>query len=829
MLLSFETFLLELFFCIGSVLGLRLLLGGLFGPRLCRLLWLIVIIRALFPFAVPLPYHPFGLLTREENDWHAVETRPTRQEYRQNTGIPVLGMEDDGQSVANRLLPAESHEPAVAHPSTRRKVVKYGVAFWLAGTGILLGVTLVRNRLLIARATRQPVAVPDWVQLLFLETKEKLHLRVWPVLIVSPCVASPCLVGAIRPRILIPESLLESGGEQAPKEADREAVRYILLHELVHLKHGDIWYSWLWTLTLAVHWYNPLFWMLGRWISFDCEAACDDRVLASLSPEERRSYGGSLLEMMSMLNPPPLRTPGFSAVIETPSNLERRLSLMKRYKTQTLSQTAAGFLILALLAGFSLTSHAGQKPTISPEKARMIGYVENHFMQGYRDITMRKSLEWGEVTVDADGNNAIRYKFEALIWDKDRVIDCAVFTFDKKGGFVGSKKVEGYPQEVKPEKVDTTTLVGLQRLVEKFFRQNYMDISDRETVAWGEPVTEPNGNRSLTYQYNAEIRGKEWLAIEEQFTFAPDGTFVRVKKLSKTPMKKDETDNAAVTRPGMKAADAFLALLAAGEFDKAFGEMNAQAKSMIKAEALKFAWVQLTDELGAYKSSQVIGTHTVSEQGREYLQVLEDVLFKQGQAVLRVVLDKDLKVAGFFIVSSSGKSPAEGKKQAVKVETGKPDAKRSIERMGEGWRLFSQGNSAEAEPVFAEAVALNPKNARALQGLGWACWSQGKKEPAKEAFEKCLELDARNAAALNGLGQIALHDDDQDKAIEYWTKGIAADPRASGPAFGLGNLYADRGDYENAVKYYRIARKAEPGEPEIQRRLQNAIEMQKKK
>ena len=106
-----------------------------------------------------------------------------------------------------------------------------------------------------------------------------------------------------------------------------------------------------------------------------------------------------------------------------------------------------GVLSLALLFCVGL-AFCQERKTISPEKAMMIGYVEDFFKDNARDVTMRKSLEWGEVQTDGEGNRTIRYKFEALIWDRERIILCSDFTFDKDGNYVSMVSVEGFPQPV---------------------------------------------------------------------------------------------------------------------------------------------------------------------------------------------------------------------------------------------------------------------------------------------------------------------------------------------------------------------------------------------
>ncbi len=68
--------------------------------------------------------------------------------------------------------------------------------------------------------------------------------------------------------------------------------------------------------------------------------------------------------------------------------------------------------------------------------------VEHFFNNNYRDITARKTIEWGDAVANEDGTFSIRYKYEATIWDKDKLIQNKIFTFDKDEKYISAKKIE---------------------------------------------------------------------------------------------------------------------------------------------------------------------------------------------------------------------------------------------------------------------------------------------------------------------------------------------------------------------------------------------------
>ncbi len=74
--------------------------------------------------------------------------------------------------------------------------------------------------------------------------------------------SSPALTGLLRPRILLPEGV----------EEERRA--FALAHEAMHARRRDLWRKALLLWVCALHWFNPLVWLLRRAAERDMEIAC---------------------------------------------------------------------------------------------------------------------------------------------------------------------------------------------------------------------------------------------------------------------------------------------------------------------------------------------------------------------------------------------------------------------------------------------------------------------------------------------------------------------------------------------------------------------------
>ena len=163
------------------------------------------------------------------------------------------------------------------------------MALWLMGGGAVLGYNLIahlRFRRYLARWCR-PVKEGDTIRL-FNGLCDSLSLYSRPRLRVCPGLAVPMLAGLFRPVLLLPEDAAGSDG-----------LGYALLHELVHYRRRDIWLKTLVLWVNAVHWFNPLVWLMVRAVERDTELACDEGALKRLPPEEHAAYGRAILQAVA--------------------------------------------------------------------------------------------------------------------------------------------------------------------------------------------------------------------------------------------------------------------------------------------------------------------------------------------------------------------------------------------------------------------------------------------------------------------------------------------------------------------------------------------------
>jgi hypothetical protein len=165
--------------------------------------------------------------------------------------------------------------------------------------------------------------------------------------VVSDKIKSPALFGFVRPRLLLPQGMLETYG--------LEELRYVFIHELGHLKQRDIYFGWLMALLQVVHWFNPLMWFAFGRMRADREMACDRLVISTMGPDEPPEYGRtivSLLESFSQVR----YLPSVAGILEDTCQMERRIKMIADYKKTPRPKWAGAMLLVAVLACVVLTN-----------------------------------------------------------------------------------------------------------------------------------------------------------------------------------------------------------------------------------------------------------------------------------------------------------------------------------------------------------------------------------------------------------------------------------------------------------------------------------------
>lgn len=194
--------------------------------------------------------------------------------------------EKSGQS------PAAVRDTIIQRPVTNpeQKTTRYipvtTILFYgyLAGAAAFLlyqGVSYALFRRTVRRWKRD-VARADYAAMLS-DTARDLGVSA-PEMIVCEAISTPAVTGLLRPRLLLPH-----------ERYDVQELRYILRHELCHLKRRDMLLKLVLLAANAMHWFNPVVYLMLRQADEDIELACDSAATDGLELPERAAYSRTLL------------------------------------------------------------------------------------------------------------------------------------------------------------------------------------------------------------------------------------------------------------------------------------------------------------------------------------------------------------------------------------------------------------------------------------------------------------------------------------------------------------------------------------------------------
>lgn len=207
---------------------------------------------------------------------------------------------------------------------------------YLAGAAAFLlcqGVSYVRFRRTVRR-WRSGVTRGDYRALLQ-ETARSLNVTA-PEMFVCEAISTPAVTGLFRPTLLLPH-----------ERYGLNDLRYILRHELCHLKRRDMLLKLVLLAANAMHWFNPVVYLMLRQADEDIELACDSAATDGLDRAERAAYSRTLLAaVQSHVRALPATT-CFGGTVE---RLKRRITNVLG------AQKKRGLGVVALVLALTLTA-----------------------------------------------------------------------------------------------------------------------------------------------------------------------------------------------------------------------------------------------------------------------------------------------------------------------------------------------------------------------------------------------------------------------------------------------------------------------------------------
>lgn len=311
--------------------------------------------------------------------------------------------EKSGQS------PAQVRDTIIQRPVTNpaQKTTRYipvtTILFYgyLAGAAAFLlyqGVSYAHFRRTVRRWKRD-VARADYAAMLS-DTARDLGVSA-PEMIVCEAISTPAVTGLLRPRLLLPH-----------ERYDVQELRYILRHELCHLKRRDMLLKLVLLAANAMHWFNPVVYLMLRQADEDIELACDSAATDGLELPERAAYSRTLLAaVQSSVRALPATT-CFGGTVE---RLKRRITNVLG------AQKKRGLGVVALVLALTLTAGCavswGNKNELSDPFGKSYTIADIVYIGVEPDDTFRENAANAELLLRSDAQSMTLTWTDHYKWD----------------------------------------------------------------------------------------------------------------------------------------------------------------------------------------------------------------------------------------------------------------------------------------------------------------------------------------------------------------------------------------------------------------------------
>jgi len=159
---------------------------------------------------------------------------------------------------------------------------------WMAGVIIFLFYHGFKHYRFVKMANRWSEDITDEQILVLIQNiKEDLGISRQVSLCLCPYIGSPMMIGLLNPQILLPTT-----------GYSEDELRFIIKHEFVHYRRKDLWYKCLMLSATAIHWFNPIVYLMAKAINIQCELSCDAEVVLSTNADTRQQYCEILIGVM---------------------------------------------------------------------------------------------------------------------------------------------------------------------------------------------------------------------------------------------------------------------------------------------------------------------------------------------------------------------------------------------------------------------------------------------------------------------------------------------------------------------------------------------------
>lgn len=487
-------------------------------------IWLIVIVQFLVPVSAKLPISHPGVAIVSENQTNESNYEMLFPQYnkpvytvRDALNRYVFSTEEELDRVFNVADKTNFDSAAVrkAQNPLPINVIDLMMIFWPLGVIIFLASNLFSYYMFLSvlkKSLKETTIVADY-------SGKKIPVYK------STRFKTPMLVGIFKAKIILPD-----------RDYEPTQLGNILLHETMHRCRFDLVIKWISTFANALHWFNPIAYIVRKEINHACELSCDEAIIKKLDDEGKQNYGDTLISVVAESRY------SFGVVsttmCEDKKKLKERLKSIMSYKksTKTAVCLSAVLAVALILSAFTMNASSvtnSDKGVIRLESLKLSDMPTKAIVEQIAYIT-------GATGDNIFVNNLFSYDFQITKnyeWDITNIFDIFV-VINKKGEKIYTAyqiKIEAKSIEIKRftegpisqavQHVKLITLLdALKNLPAGELNRLFKAIPSKYIVNTNTSMNNPEDNYPCVYYDRYGLTGEgEWSIGLDLIPLYPDG------------------------------------------------------------------------------------------------------------------------------------------------------------------------------------------------------------------------------------------------------------------------------------------------------------------
>lgn len=319
------------------------------------ILWALVALRLLTPLAIPAPVNAYSLLSTPaqavaEKVELLFEQADTGSTATPESSQGTAGQEEGGGTATVAGLVTVRDASGGGEGLANPMPVVWGAGTIVVAAAFLVAHVRLRKRLAESLPVRDDDALDAFVGL-----RNQVGVRRRVDLRQSELVGTPLTFGVVRPVVIVPKTCSEARGWAG------ERMRFVLAHELCHVRRCDVALKCVLAAAVSLHWFNPLAWVMWVLAARDIELACDEAAVRSLARgplgQVRAEYARTLIDMEEMKSG--LASFEVCNAFNRTAMEERVVAIMHIKKTTCAALLASSLLVVGVPAAFASTTYWG--------------------------------------------------------------------------------------------------------------------------------------------------------------------------------------------------------------------------------------------------------------------------------------------------------------------------------------------------------------------------------------------------------------------------------------------------------------------------------------